>query len=299
MSIPRQVLRDAAAADAALDQMRNAATPPADEPPTPEPPKPAPPPPPAPVVEDWKARHDVAAHKVSVLEGITRTQGDEIKGLHAQVKQLRADIEAAKAVPAKPAPDLSDYDPKLLEAIDHKVGEQVAQTKRKLEDLEAERAARAEADRKAADERTRKSEFADFMDEFVPDWLKIDNEPAFASWLTSVNPATGQQWQAAYMDAVNRIDGRAMARVFNAFKAAAVPATPPPTPPAPPVVPPVSGRAEAADVPQGRIWTQKEIDEHYDGVLRGRLKARGWTEKRIAEVDADILAAYLEGRVRH
>lgn len=298
MSIPRQVLAQAAEADAQLQGMRDKANPPAPEAANP-PPEPAKPPAP-PVVEDWKARHDVAAHRLSVTEGITRKQGEEIQALHAQVKQLKAELEAAKATPPpppKPAPDLAKFDPELLEVVDHTVEQRVAPTRQELEQLRAERDARKAAEEKAADEQRRKNEFVDFMDEFVPGWRKIDSDPEFAAYLALPDPTSGEQAQAAYMDAFHRIDGRAMARVFNRYLAtkASAPAA---TPPAPPVVPPVSGRVDVVDAPAGKVWSQSEIDEFYSSYTKGRLRAPAWTPKRIADTEADILAAYREGRVR-
>ena len=292
MSIPRQVLAGAAAADAVLNDMRNAANPPAPQPP-PEPPKPEPPPPPA---EDWKARAEAAQHRVKVTEGITRTQGEEIRELHAQVKQLKADLEAAKAAPPKPEPDLTKYDPEILEMVGHLVDKRTASVQREVEESRADREKRMAAEAKAHEEGVKKAEFVDFMDEFVPGWRGIDNDPDFATYLSSTDPATGEQVQAAYMDAFQRIDGRAMARVFKRYLAtkAAAPAQPP----SPPVVPPVSGRVELDDAQPGRIWTVAEVDAFYADEQKGRLKQRGWDRKRIEATEKDILAAYSEGRVR-
>lgn len=272
--------------------MRGAAEPPADPPP-PEPPKVDPPPPPT---EDWKARYEERAQKVRVLEGIARAQGDEIQSLNAQVKQLKADAEAAKAAPPKPAPDLTKYDPELLEVVEHLAEKRVAAVQREVEESRADRERRQAAEAKAREEDAKKAEFVDFMDEFVPGWRNDDNDPEFAAYLATTDQATGQQAQAAYMDAFQRIDGRAMARVFLHYRQTK--AAKPAQPPSPPVVPPVSGRADPGDAPPGKLWTVAEIDAFYADEQKGRLKQRGWDRKRIDATEKDILAAYAEGRVR-
>lgn len=295
MSIPRQVMTAAAEADAQIQRMREGNTPPEPQP-QPEAPQPHAPPQP----NELETKNKAMAHRISVQDGALKKQGEEIRALREQVAELTAKLTAAPPAPQpppKPVLDMDKFDPDLIAVTRHIADEQTASLRSELEVAKKEREAREKAEaqqRKAA-------EFTGFLDEFAPaDWRDIDNSPAFADYLADYDLATGRQRQADYMDAFNRLDGRAMARIFRHFAdhAAATkpPATPPP--PTPPVVPPVAGRATEPEVPQGRIWTQAEIDGFYSDFTKGRLRGPTWTEKRIRETEADILAAYREGRVR-
>lgn len=296
MSIPRQV--QAAAAEAEAELQRRVQPAPAPEPETPPPaPEPSP-------EEALRATNESQARRIVAQDGALKKQGFDIRDLRQQVAELTQKLEhvtakqATPAPPPKPAPDLSDFDPKLIEAVDHRAEQLVAPLKDELEVARKEREERAKAQ-----DRQRKADAATaFLDEFAPkNWREIDNSPEFAEYLSEFSPATGQPYGFEYDKACSDFDGPGIARIIRRFDeqraAASKPATPPP--PTAPVVPPVSGRAPEVVAPQGRIWTTREIDEFFLDVSKGRLKARGWTQQRIDETERDILAAYSEGRVKH
>jgi hypothetical protein len=296
MSIPRQV--QAAAAEAEAELQRRVPPAPAPEPET-LPPAPAPSP-----EEALRATNESQARRIVAQDGALKKQGFDIRDLRQQVAELTQKLEhvtakqATPTPPPKPAPDLSDFDPKLIEAVDHRAEQLVAPLKDELEVARKEREERAKAQ-----DRQRKADAATaFLDEFAPkNWREIDNSPEFAEYLSEFNPATGQPYGFEYDKACSDFDGPGIARIIRRFDeqraAASKPATPPP--PTAPVVPPVSGRAPEVVAPQGRTWTTREIDDFFADLAKGRLKSRGWTQQRIDETERDILAAYSEGRVKH
>lgn len=302
MSIPKQVMAGAANAEAHLQSMRDKANAFVVDQPQ-EPPAGPPPPPPA---KDWEAECKAAQQRWTVADTMLKKLGLDNKELNAKIAELEGKLAYAKAkaeakaedppAPPKPAPDLTKYDPELLEVVEHLAEKRVAAVQREVEESRADRERRQAAEAKAREEDAKKAEFVEFMDEFVPGWRNDDNDPEFAAYLATTDQATGQQAQAAYMDAFQRIDGRAMARVFLHYRQTK--AAKPAQPPSPPVVPPVSGRADPGDAPPGKLWTVAEIDEFYNDSAKGRLKQRGWDQKRIDATEKDILAAYSEGRVR-
>jgi len=299
MSIPRQVQAAAAEAEAELQRRgESVATPPPAA-------EPAPPPAPTPSPEEvLKATNESQARRISVQDGALKKQGADIREMRQQIAELTRKLAEATAAPPapatppKPAPDLSDFDPKLIEAIDHRAEQLAAPLKNELEIARREREERANAM-----DRQRKADAATaFLDEFAPkNWREIDSSPEFAEYLSEFNPATGQPFGFEFDKACSEFDGPGIARIIRRFddqrSAASKPATPPP--PSAPVVPPISGRAPDVAAPQGRIWTTREIDDFFNDVAKGRMKARGWSQQRIDETERDILAAYSEGRVKH
>lgn len=302
MSIPRQVMAAAAEADAVISNMRNGQAP-AAEPPVTPPPQDPPPPTATPPAKDWEAECKAATQKWTVADSMLKRAGADIKELHAEIKRLTAELAVAKALavkapaePAKPAPDLEVFSPEARQAVEYLAEERVAPLKSELEAVRKEREQREQEDAR----RRKEAEFVVFMDDFGPaDWRAIDTSPEFAAWLAEFDPVTGKQRGQEYDASCQALDGRAAARLFKQFATSRPAPTPqPPPPPAPPVVPPVAGRAEAPSTPQGRIWTQAEIDQFYADDLKGRLRQRKMTPEQIEAVNKDILAAYREGRVR-
>lgn len=292
MSIPRQVVAGAAEAEAYLQQVREA------EKPSPEPiqdPKPEAPAPAAPPPEkDWKAEAEKAQQRWTVADTMLKRIGQDVREKDAKIAQLESALAAAKAAPpppAKPAPDLEIFNEEAREVVGYLAKQELAPLQREVETLRSER----EANRAQAERQAKQAAAMDVLDDLVPDWREIDNDPGFASYLIEVDH-TGQQRQVAFMEAVNAFDGTTMARVFKRYIAQKPPA--PPQAPSPPIVPPPAGHAPPVTEPLKKVWSAKEADDLLQDANRGRLKARGWTQKQIEDAVNEVFAAYAEGRVR-
>jgi hypothetical protein len=290
---------------AAPEPVEVSATPPVEQPPAPEPQPVATPP--VGSEEPWE-------HKFRSLQGlfnkeVPSLQG-QVKALNARLEQALGAMEKAKTAPPEPqAPVTPPVDPRDVENFgadlvdmvnriaDRRFGSVSEQVEAKFNELKA---ALGQVETRL--EGTSQSVAVSAEDNFfsklaaqVPEWEKINANPAFLAWLSESDPVYGVPRQRVMDNAREQLD---IGRIVNVFRAFA-----PATTVAPLVKDPVdrqvSPKAGASTAPQAApakgTFTEKEITAFYNDVSKGRFRGR---EAEAAAIEQSVNDAIAEGRVR-
>jgi hypothetical protein len=310
MSLPKRVQADLQAAEALeakmLEQRSQAPAtvqsvaslsvpPAANEPPSE--PQQAPPvePAPAPV-----APKDDFEHKYKVLQGMYAADVTRLNkqsgAVTSQLQTLAAELQALKAVreaPTQPAPadpkDLENFGADLIEMVQRYAERKAAETESRIAALE--RQVLGVTQSTAA---TLEQSFYATVDQLVPDWRELNENPRWLAWLGEVDPVYGAPRQAALNAAHQKMDAPRVAAVFNAYKAT-VPAPPPQSSLANQVAPSGAASVVPASTAPKPVFSEKSITDFYNDLGRGKYAGR---QAEADAIEAQINAAVAEGRVR-
>lgn len=254
--------------------------------------------------EDRDARY--WRHRYDVLQG---KYNSEVPKLHQEVRELKQtiaekdrELETASKSAGNPQGDLTDeqmaefkeaFGEEVVDFVARMV-EQKAGTKTddsKVEELN-ERISRFEQE-KAEDAEAR---FWSDLEEAVPNYLKINQDPAFLRWLGEYNPKTGTTYQEALVSAQQAGNALGVADVFKLFLKQS-PGTSEPAQkkgvPEEDIEPRASGNSTPPpSAGRGRVWSGSDISDFY----RDRMKGK-FSREEAERLEADIFAAQKEGRV--
>lgn len=319
--LPQQVQDAKDRSDRALELIHSAANPPPQDPqPEPAAPDTSPPAdpaaPPAPPIEegkreDWKAKY-------LTLQGMFNAEvprlNTELRQATARITELTNEVAALKAAKPEPAPAPEpstvlpqvvidaigpDAAAALQSIVDERIGKVSADVARQIDPIREQNATIAQTaeQQQAAREHEARGRFMGSLLERVPDWQAIDARDDWRAYLAERDPIARQTRQELLTGAAQDFDLDAVVAIFEAFKAKAglnkpEPAPEPVKPTAHLEVPSPSGRA-APGAGDKKIYTRKEIAEFYTDVSKGR-----YTREKATQIEADIVAAQREGRVR-
>lgn len=324
--IPARVAAGAAEADTILASLAAAAqNPPANDPPQdPQaapaavaPPDPAPPPAPAPSVQP------VDMAEIRRLQQQLSTVTGRLDEVNRTNAQLQAQVAQATARPpepaAPPAPLISDkereeYGDELLSVVARVVRQEVGTELRdlvaKVNQLEG-RLGRMDTSVRvvqAATTQTAQQRYESELDQLLPEWEAINDEPALLDWLQNVDMLSGKKYVELLHDAHNAHDAKRVVHIFRLYKpeagaSAQQPAGPQPNIPPAQVAPAIDPMTLAApntqpaapapaNPPAGKIWTTAEVDKLYDDKQKKRI-----TQQVFEQLEADYLQALAQGRV--
>lgn len=312
MNLPRAVLEAERKAEEALQRLQTArqpqqqqndpppGDPPASDPaPTPPPSEPAATANPAPAAtppantegdEKWESR----------FKTLTGKYNAEVPRLHAAIKErdaklnsLTEEVEALKASLAKPKESLvkpeevNEFGEPLVDLIRRAAREEVqskdaelAELRRKLDQVQV------------ATVETKEVGFYEALAQAVPDWVTINDDPEFHTWLGEVDDLTGMQRQQILSQAEEKRDAGRVARFFNAYKKVQQEKAAEANTSLDSQIAPPTSRVDAP--PQGKkIWTRGEIADFYARDRRGEFSA-----EKAAAIDQEIQSAVAEKRVR-
>ncbi len=312
MNLPRAVLEAERKAEEALQRLQTArqpqqqqndpppGDPPASDPaPTPPPSEPAATANPAPAAtppantegdEKWESR----------FKTLTGKYNAEVPRLHAAIKErdaklnsLTEEVEALKASLAKPRESLvkpeevNEFGEPLVDLIRRAAREEVqskdaelAELRRKLDQVQV------------ATVETKEVGFYEALAQSVPDWVTINDDPEFHTWLGEVDDLTGMQRQQILSQAEEKRDAGRVARFFNAYKKVQQEKAAEANTSLDSQIAPPTSRVDAP--PQGKkIWTRGEIADFYARDRRGEFSA-----EKAAAIDQEIQLAVTEKRVR-
>lgn len=312
MNLPRAVLEAERKAEEALQRLQTArqpqqqqndpppGDPPASDPaPTPPPSEPAATANPAPAAtppantegdEKWESR----------FKTLTGKYNAEVPRLHAAIKErdaklnsLTEEVEALKASLAKPKESLvkpeevNEFGEPLVDLIRRAAREEVqskdaelAELRRKLDQVQV------------ATVETKEVGFYEALAQAVPDWVTINDDPEFHTWLGEVDDLTGMQRQQILSQAEEKRDAGRVARFFNAYKKVQQEKAAEANTSLDSQIAPPTSRVDAP--PQGKkIWTRGEIADFYARDRRGEFSA-----EKAAAIDQEIQLAVTEKRVR-
>lgn len=256
----------------------------------------------------WRNRCDVVLGKYN-------SEVPRLSAELANVKRQLSELQAVKATtPATAVADGDDYrSPHVNDEIRasrsylkmaKEFGADYAETHFEGAALSAKQAARAEMqpmqDQMALSATDRLH--ADIARQ-SPNWMTTNDDPKFIAWAQSnKEPYSGMTVIDLLNNAYKSGDAGRVAAIFNDYnqKLTSTSTTTDTSglPSADDLVAPNRRGSSAqtnADLHQGKIWTEVEIDKFYDDHSRGRYENR---QKEAKEIEAEISRAYKEGRVR-
>lgn len=296
---------------------------------------PAQPPQPAPVNYEQQYRTLMGKYNSEVPR--LRQQVTELTNELQTVKDLLAQRVAAPAPATQPAPppqpvklvtddEVKEYGTDLIDmfrrvareelgvaqsTITQEVDRRIAPVQQRIDRV----AGAVESTHKQVVRRDRESVLA-ALAEAVPNFQAMDTDPGFLEWLDQRDPFSGKARGVLLTEAFQAFDAPRVIAFFTGYLREHAMVTPPenpqPTPQQPPasaatqvtldsLVAPGTPKAGAPRTPDGseqkRIWTPREIAKFYE-LKRRKGGLKGMTLEEIAAVDADIIAAGREGRIR-
>lgn len=242
--------------------------------------------------------------KFKVLQGKYNAEvprlHQEIRELTSTTQSLQAQLEQAQT-PATVAKDLEETDLNIEAYAEYgEEFEQLAQMVKsltsKVETLKNENTSlRTSVDNVEVNSASEK--FWDRLEAAVPDWETINTNPDFVQWLQEVDDISGITRQTHLNDASETLNANKTIKIFKKFNDSvakentnngqrnnriARQAQP------------NSVNTAAPTSPNKRLYTRKEIKEFYKDVSSGKWKGH---EAELKQVEADIFAAPLEGRI--
>lgn len=301
-----------AADPAQVEQVAVAPVEPAPEPATPvEAATPAQAPAPTPAVqsdpeEKWEARY-------KTLQGMHNRNIEDMKGrlraVEQQNQQLAAQLDnATKALQTSQKPDPKDaevFGQDLVEMVqrvaENMFGAAAKQIDERLNVIERKLNGTTQAVAQTAEEI-----FLNRLKEAVPDYVAINSDPDFLSWLAEIDDVYGLPRQSALTQAAEALDADRVAKVFKAFIATKTARATPPVEPQPePTQRSAASELErqiapstvaSNPVPTGQPTTFRvaDVQQFYNDVRLGKYRGR---EQEAEVIEARINTALAEGRI--
>lgn len=240
--------------------------------------------------EKWEARYKTLHGKYNAevprLHAALKERDGKLNSLTEEVEALKAQMAAKKEPLIKPE-EVTEYGEPLVDLIRRAAREEVqakdaeiAELKRKMDSVAT------------ATVETREVSFYDKLTQQVPDWLAVNDDPDFHTWLREADELTGAQRQAILSEAEEKRDADRVARFFKAFKKVQEGNVAAAQSSLDSQVAPVSSRVDAPP-PGKKLWTRAEIADFYARDRRGEF-----TEDKAAAIDSEIQLAIREGRIR-
>lgn len=253
---------------------------------------------------DYKQRYQVLQGKYNSEVPALREQ---VNFLMTQTQQLmnQRQMPAPVQQPAAPAPlrgvtpeEIQEYGSELLDVVRRVAAQEVAPHLQRVEGaVQNAQTTAANAAARAA-EQARVAVY-ESLSAFDDNWELINNSDEFLAWLAVKDVISGQTRRMGLMNAFETNDAARVVAIFKTFKeedsrsrsTARVPTVDPATLIAPGQ--PAGGAPAAPANNAGKIWSEEEIGAFQARVRKGRVTADERTR-----IEADIMAAVREGRVR-
>lgn len=264
--------------------------------------------------ETWKQRYLTVQGKydaeVPRMAAEIRTLRDQLQASAARVQQLETTAYANTSHQAgaaqKPPADTGDgqqqlrarlkdlaaqYDDGQMTFAEYEDRRQAI-----LDQIDALRFGRIRQEATAAAAKaSAEDRFWSDLDRMVPDWERINADPAFKAWLVQDEGLTGRSRNEFLVEAQNNLNAARVASFFITFRGNQP--SPQPTAPTVPdhlVQPGKPKGGGGTPVPQGRIYTQAEIQKMATDITRGIPG----DQRQRAEVQSEIDRAFAENRVK-
>lgn len=249
---------------------------------------------------------DTWQQKYKTLKGMYDA---EVPRLHAQVKELTAQMARLQSAVDKPAAKEPDRPTKLVTDADVQTfGEDLIEVQRKVA-REVAMEFRAEIDAlKADNEKLREqlnttgsqvieSTFEQRLHRMVPDFDKVNIDPKWVEWLNEYDPILRGPRKLVAQEAFNRGDAEAVADYVKMFKQTIAPVEPSKSKTEElerQIQPRRAATGTGQPAPKGKTYTNKEVERMFRQAAD--LGARGKLEEA-RKLEAEIDAAYVDGRV--
>lgn len=238
--------------------------------------------------DKWEARYKTLNGKYSAevprLHAALKERESTLKSLTDEVEALKRSVSKESLV--KPE-EVQEYGEPLVDLMRRAAREEMSakdaeleSLKRKVDSFEVKTVANNEAS------------FYENLASNVPDWMAINDDPAFHAWLAEYDDLTGYQRQQILSEAEGKRDAVRVAKFFNTYKQVQNKTAASASNSLESQVAPVSSKA---DVPQQgkKLWTRAEVADFYARSRRG-----AFTEAQADAIETDIQLALGEGRIR-
>lgn len=298
MSLPNEVEKAEALADQLYQQAYGQGSAPEGGQPAPAttPPAPATA---APAPDAWEQKYRVLAGKYNAEVPTLSRENKELKGQVATLSQQVSEINAklaqaeanAKRQPLVKPEEVQEFGEPLVDLIRRAAREEAQalapQGNGDVSRLESELKSIKELGAKTAWET-----FLTRLTELVPDWLQVNGDDTFLSWLAEIDPLTGQERQALLLEAQEKLDAPRVAQFFKTFKTLGqTRAETANAGMAQQTVPATQSRAAS---PTGKVvYTRRELAQFYADWRSGRIP-----DAEAVAKEAELNKAIAEGRVR-
>lgn len=233
----------------------------------------------------------------------------EVPRLHAQVKELTAQMARLQSTVEKPTTKEPDKPTKLVTDADVQTfGEDLIEVQRKVA-REVAMEFRAEIDAlKADNEKLREqlnttgskvveASFEQRLHRLVPDFDAVNVDPKWVEWLNEYDPILRGPRKLVAQDAFNRGDADAVADYVSMFKKAHAPVEPARSKTEEierQIQPRRTATGTGQPAPKGKTYTTKDVERMFKQAAD--LGARGKLDEA-RKLEAEIDAAYMDGRV--
>lgn len=249
---------------------------------------------------------DTWQQKYKTLKGMYDA---EVPRLHAQVRELTAQMNRLQSAVDKPAPKEPDKPTKLVTDADVQTfGEDLIEVQRKvarevaMEFREEIDALKADNDKlreqlQSTGSKVVEASFEQRLHRLVPDFDTVNVDPKWVEWLNEYDPILRGPRKLVAQDAFSRGDAEAVADYVKMFKTTIAPVEPPKSKAeelAKQIQPRRTASGTGQPAPQGKTYTSKDVERMFkqaaDYGAKGKLD-----EAR--KLEAEIDAAYMDGRV--
>jgi archaellum component FlaC len=253
--------------------------------------------------EKWEARY-------KTLQGMHNKNIEDMKGrlraIEQQNQQLAAQLEAAtkaQQTPQQPDPkDAEVFGQDLVEMVQRVAENMLGAAAKKIDDRLDEIDRKLTGTTKAVAQ-TAEEIFLSRLKEAVPDYIAINADPDFLSWLAEADEVYGVPRQSALTAAAEALDADRVAKVFKAFIATKT-VTAPSNPPVPAQntaaselerqIAPNTVASNPTPTSQPTTFRVADVQAFYNDVRLGKYRGR---EQEAAAIEARINNALAEGRI--
>jgi hypothetical protein len=255
-----------------------AETPPEVQPAAEEPPKAV-----TPEEESFKRKFEVLQGKYSA----------EVPRMAAEIRDLKAKLAEAEAAAktresAPPAQsrlkpeEIEEYGENFVDFVKRAAADSVPhdvdEMKATVEQLKGETV------------RLAKDRFFGDLTRMAPQWESLNEDKAFLTWLSGIDPFSGRLRSEMFDDASQSLDAWRVANFFNSYRGEQEPEPQEPDLLAQQVEPPTT--KVSAPPPGKKTWKTSEIAAYYAAVREGKL-----SRAEADRIENDIFVAQSEGRI--
>ena len=270
-------------------------------------------------LKELSRRADAADQRWRVAQGMIEKKDEQIDSMRALLAQLQ---NAQKAAPKEPEPqpqvkrvkpsDVEDYGADMVDFVSRvaadAASEAIAAFSKTLDSRLGNLTSQVESASSTVQD-TAQQTFYSRLDALVPDWGRLNDDPAFLNWIDETEPLAGKTRRALLEEAAAALDASRTAKFFLAYQqgvavqSAQVPevATPSEEQPTAPARPSLESLASpgkskvSAQRPssEGRIWEPGEITKLYADRRKKRI-----SQEEFEKLERDIYKAQKEGRIR-
>lgn len=246
-------------------------------------------------VDYWKHRFEVVQGQQRAEAAANREQLASLKSEIERLKQQTTNTQASASV-EQILDNLEDeYGQEFSQALNKRIDSVVS---RKMSELDAKFESEI-GNVRQVQQKNEEQLFQESIGKFVPNWIAINNDPAFINWLsTNQESFSGIDYLTILRSAYGQRDLDKVTRIFNTYTDLATKAKKPvvATEQQQMIAPPKRGSVSntIAEHNSGKVFSQSEIHDFYRKLNNGEFKGK---DEYVRQTKQAILKANTEGRI--